>query len=233
VTTFASYLPALYPTYLRGPWGRRWGAVEGGALDLVLDAAKSAAKAGFVALAPAQLLPLLAVDVRLDASPGESDASLRARIRGAWEAWSWAGTYYGIAVAVGLMGYGTPILLSWHQMTWDADGTRWARGLLVFTGRATFGASTFGSATFGGRQVQAIESADAAVVRPQLRRVLRKWLNARDRIERVIIARGGARYGSAVFGLDLYATESQTLWGAPIYGAPDTIYGDAAFGVFC
>ncbi len=232
-TTFAEYVTALLPTFVRGPWGRRWGAATGAALDGLLGGAKAAAKAGFVILAPSALLPLLAGDVRIDSVTGESDSSLRARIRGAWESWSWAGTSYGVTVAVGLMGYGTPILISWHQMHWDADSTRWSRGLLVFTGRATYGASSYGSVTYGGRQVQAIEAADPAVVRPQLRRVLRKWINARDRIERVIIARGGARYGEAVYGLDLYATESQTLWGAPIYGDPDTIYGDAAFGVFC
>lgn len=233
MTTFADYVQGLYPTFLRGPWGRRWGAAEGGALDALLDAAKRAAKAGFVAIAPSAMLPLLAVDVSLDASPDESDNSLRARIRGAWEAWSWAGTRYGVSVAVGLLGYGTPVVISWHQMPWDSVSTRWSRALLVFTGRATFGASTFGAVTYGGRDVQAIETADAAVARPQVRRVARKWINARDRIERVIIARGGARYGEAVFGVDVYATEAQTLWEAPIYGDPDTIYGDAAFGVFC
>lgn len=233
MTTFAQYLVAHYPTFLLGPWGRRWGAAEGGELDALSGAAKAAAKAGFVALAPSALLPLLAADVGLEAAPGEGANSLRARVRGAWEAWSWAGTAYGVAVAVGLLGYGTPVVIGWHRMRWDATATRWARAILVFTGRATFGASAFGAATYGGRQAQGIETADAAVARPQLRRVLRKWLNARDRVERVVIARGGARYGDAVFGVDAYATETQTLWGAPTYGDPDTTYGDAAFGVFC
>lgn len=233
MTTFAEYLTALYPTFLRGPWGRRWGEAEGGALDALSAAAKLAAKAGFVALAPGALLPMHAADVALDAAPGEDANSFRSRIRGAWESWSWAGTAYGVAVAVGLMGLGTPVVIGWHRMRWDADAVRWARALVIFTGRATYGASAFGAVTFGGRQVQGIETADPATVRPQMRRILRKWLNARDRVERVIVARGGARYGDAVFGVDTYATESTDLWGPPVYGDPDTTYGDAAFGVFC
>jgi hypothetical protein len=90
VTTFAEYLTAFYPTFLRGPWGKRWAATEGGALDVLAASAKLAAKAGFVALAPSTLLPLHAADAAIEAAPGEGADSLQARIRGAWASRRWS-----------------------------------------------------------------------------------------------------------------------------------------------
>lgn len=65
--TFAEHLPGRLPTTLRGRWGAAFGRIFGAACDLVLDGAKDAVKAGFVASAPVDALPLL---LRRRARPG-------------------------------------------------------------------------------------------------------------------------------------------------------------------
>ncbi|MBP6834372.1 MAG: hypothetical protein KA978_26535 [Deltaproteobacteria bacterium] len=194
MATYEEHLPGLYPTFLRGVWGHAWGAAEGAAYDAVLTAAKAAAKVGFVLVAPASALSYLSVDVGVERAPGEDNDSWRARIAGAWESWSWVGTRYGITLSVGLLGYGYPTVWSYRELPPDDDAARWARVLVYFRGLPAWDAG----ATWDGddewdsdRSVDAIETADPMVVRPQLRRVLRQWINARDVVDRVVIASGG------------------------------------------
>lgn len=243
MTTFAEYLTAFYPTFLRGPWGKRWAATEGGALDVLAASAKLAAKAGFVALAPSTLLPLHAADVAIEAAPGEGADSLRARVRGAWESWSWAGTRYGIAHAVGLLGYGTPAVWAWREVRWDSDATRWARIAVVFRGLPAWD----GDALWDGddvwdsaRSVDAIESADPDAARSQLRRVLRQWISARDVVEYVHVAEGSLLWDVDILwdGDDAWdAGDGETVWGAPEWDTdePGAVWDSprVAWDVFC
>lgn len=234
MSTFEEWQPTLHPTGLAGPWGRAWAVALGRHKDGALALAKEAVRARFLPDAPTDALARIGADRDLGRAENESDTSFRARLAGAWESWSWLGTKYGVGYAVGLLGYGTPAVYAWHKLPWDSNATRWARLLVAFTGAATFGSSVYASGvTYGGRDVQPIESATAATVRPQLRRVLRKWINARDRVERVLVARGGARYGFATFGLEPYATLTTDEYGPPVYGEADAIYGAVPFGAFC
>lgn len=233
MSTFRDWQPTQQPTALRGPFGTAWAESLGAHKDALVALAKDAVKARFVTVAPADALDHHSADRDMERGFSESAVSFRARLRGAWESWSWLGTRYGIGYAAGLIGYGVPAVHSWHSLPWDGDAARWARLLVTFTGVATFGSSAFGAVAYGGRDVQPIESADPLTARRQLRRTLRKWINARDRVEKVIVARGGARYGFATFGLEPYATLTTDEYGPPIYGAADAIYGTVPFGAFC
>lgn len=233
MSTFRDWQPTLQPTALRGTWGTAWAVSLGEHKDALVALSKEAVKARFLALAPSDALAAHGADRDMERGYEEGEASYRARLAGAWESWAWVGTRYGVGYAVGLLGYGVPAVYSWHALSWDANATRWARLLVAFTGAATWGSSTFGATTYGGRDVQGIETADAVTARRQLRRVLRKWINARDRVERVLVARGGARYGFATFGLEPYATLTTDEYGPPIYGAADAIFGTVPYGAFC
>lgn len=233
MSTYAAWQPTLQPTALRGPWGERWATALGGEKDDALALAKEATKSRFVASAPSDVLNAAGADRDLERAPSEGDASWRSRIAGAWESWSWAGTRYGIGVAVSLLGYGHPAVLSWRALPWDTDATRWARLRVLYTGRASWTGNPWGSWSWGSRMVQPIEAADASTARPQLRRVLRKWINARDRVYTVTVAAGHAVWGRFVWGDDVWATGTQTVWGPPAFGSTEARWGAFAWGVFC
>jgi hypothetical protein len=221
MATYEEHLPGLYPTFLRGVWGRAWGAAEGAAYDAVLAAAKAAVKVGFVLDAPASALSYLSADVGIARARSEGADSWRARIVGAWESWSWLGTRYGIGYAVGLLGLGTPSVFAYRELAPDTDATRWARVYIVFRGLPAWdaGAVWDGDDTWDSeRSADAIETADAETARPQLRQVVRQWINARDVCECVTVAFGGLLWDLDALwdGDDVWdAGDGETVWSAP------------------
>jgi hypothetical protein len=95
-TTYAEYQAGLHPTALQGPFGAAWGRALGTLKDQHVDLAKQAVKARFVGIAPADALPLVGLERQIERGPGESDASYRARLLAAPDAWAWAGTTKGL-----------------------------------------------------------------------------------------------------------------------------------------
>ena len=230
---FASYQRALMPAGLAGPYGIAWATGQGAAKDQLVTEAKDAVKARFLDLAPVDALPRIAADRVIEIVDGESSASWRARLVAAWESWSWLGTRYGIGLAVGLLGYGHPAVLSWRALPWDTRSDLWARLRVIYTGRASWTGTPWGSWAWGSRLVEPIESADPTVARPRLRRVLRQWINARDRVYTVNVAAGHALWGRFVWGGGAYATGTQTIWGPPPWGSTEARWGAFVWGVFC
>lgn len=132
---FEEYLPGLFPTFLRGPWGLAWGAKHGAAADRVLDGAKDAVKAGFAPSAPVDALPYLLADGRLEGLPGEGASAQRARLAVLFDVWKLAGTRDGLELAASLLGWEGYALRSTREWLPDAppdgDASRWARWWLV------------------------------------------------------------------------------------------------------
>lgn len=224
----------ITPSPLRGPSGQAWAGELGGAKDALVARARDAVKAGWVERAPSDAVPLLSLDARIERAPGEAEASWRDRIRSAFDSWSWLGTRYGITLAVGLLGYGYPAVVTQGELPIDTDVTRWARLRLIFTGRAMWGPSPWGALVGVARQVQFIESADPAVARPQLRRVTRTWINARDRVATIVIARGARLWGRVVWGSFVWGDGPGIIvWGPPAFGSAEARWGAFAWGVFC
>lgn len=221
MSTYREWQPTLQPSGLRGAWGERWAQSLGAHKDTAVSLAKEAVRARFVDDAPSDALDRLGTDRGLDrALDDETDASWRERIRGAWESWSWLGTRYGIGQAVGLLGYGYPSVYSHAEMPSDSDATRWARVTLIFRGLGAWD----GSATWDGdatwdecRAADGAETADPDVIRPQLRRVVRQWINARDVCDRVLVTFGGLLWDLDVLwdGDDVWDTGDDAVeWSA-------------------
>lgn len=228
--TYAQHQQDLLPGFLRDDAGFAWARAQGTLKDQLVVRTRQSVYAGGAAdpegrgrECPADGLPRLALDADLDRSPGESDTSLRARIAGVWESWSWAGTRYGIAYAVGLAGYGWPAV--WAAREWFVDvGARWARVVAVFRGLPAWdcGCVWDGDDTWDSTRLAAlepIETADADVARAVLRPVLRKWMNARDVCDRVVLA-----YGSLLWDLD-GVWDGEDVWdegdGEDIWQSPE------------
>ena len=240
--TYAEYQKSITPGPLRGEAGEAWAGGLGSIKDHVVADAKDAVKARFVDIAPTDALPRLAADRKIDRAPDEAADSWRERIRGAWESWSWLGTRYGITRSVGLLGYGYPSVWPYREFHVDSDTDRWARVIVVFRGLHAWDA---GSVWDGDdvwdddRAADAIEAADPLTVRPQLRAVLRQWINARDVVDRVVIAFGSLLWDldSLWDGDDVWDVGGETVWQSVEWdSAEDGAVWDAplmAWDAFC
>lgn len=175
MSTFAEHLPGRFPTSLRGRWGAAFGRILGAACDLVLDGAKDAVKAGFVASAPVDALPRLLADASMEALPGETSSAQRARVAAAYETWELAGTFAGLDLAAAQLSFEgytfrtarsfLPGLPPDHRA--DLPSTWW---LFVPSfghpwQRTEWGAGTWGSGTWGSNA----SLADVARVKRPLR----------------------------------------------------------------
>jgi hypothetical protein len=231
--SYRTFQPALHPGPLRGTNGLAWGQGLGATKDTLVERAKDAVEAGLVVDAPSDALAGLGRDARVDRAPDEGDDSWRARIRGAWDAWTWAGNRYGITRAVTLLGYGAPAVVTHRELPIDTDDARWSRLRVIYAGRTVWGPAPWGSWAWGARVVQGIETATPSVVRPQLRSVLRTWINGRDRVHSVIVAFGNPLWGRLVWGRFVWgATTPQLTWGPPAWGSSEARWGAFTWGAF-
>ncbi len=140
MSTFAEHLPGRFPTSLRGRWGAAFGRILGAACDLVLDGAKDAVKAGFVASAPVDALPRLLADASMEALPGETSSAQRARVAAAYETWELAGLYPGLQLALEQLDLTSYTFTRWRDYAPSAppDGRadRWATWMCTIYGHA-------------------------------------------------------------------------------------------------
>jgi tail protein P2 I len=102
---YDDYQVAYAPSWLSDPMGALWNRVLGVMKQALSEGAKAAIKTRFAAHAPLDGLPVLLEDRGLDPAWRETEGSVRARIRKAWDTWQKAGTKAGIAEALTLAGY--------------------------------------------------------------------------------------------------------------------------------
>lgn len=233
MSTYEAYQPTLQPTALRGTWGGRWGASLGAKKDELVALAKEAVKSRFTPTAPSDALARMGADRVILRAASEPLEDYRERLAGAWESWGWVGTRYGITRAVGLLGYGYPAVVPVRELPWGPTQPRWARLRVIYTGRVMWGGGSWGSWAWAARDAQGIEALTEAEIRELLRPTLRQWINARDRVEDVIIGRGNPLWGRLVWGafswgpVDLASDRiSEPAWGEPVWGG-------FTFGAFC
>lgn len=123
------------PGWLQGPHGAALLRLFGRSLDILLAAHKAAVKCRFVAVAPADALPHHGDARGLARYPGDTDATYRARLAGAWSFWQQAGTAAGILAALDACGFhnaavytargsAPPSVSPWPP---DSDTANWSR----------------------------------------------------------------------------------------------------------
>jgi hypothetical protein len=98
----------LAPGWLRDAWGTAFLGAFGKRKDAHVALLKEAVKARFPSYGSADALALLAQERGIVRGQTETEASHRARVKAAWEAWLWAGTSYGMLTAFYWAGYYTP-----------------------------------------------------------------------------------------------------------------------------
>lgn len=198
MSTFEARQPERQPTGIKGRWGKKWGGAFGAQKDKLLTDAKDAVKSGFVALAPVDSFPRHGADTELEQLPGETDDGFRARVRGAWEFWSWAGSGRGLSTALDLLGYADNYQLkSGH----DFSLTLWAQWFALISSHS-FAVTTWGAPSLWGAPSVWGSSATSDDVRRH-RGLMRKVSNARDR-------------GWLVFTFTTPGVWGIAKWGAPL-----------------
>lgn len=214
------WLTTRLPKPARGPRGLAWVGVVAGRVDELVTNARTSAKLDLPAHTLDEALPYVGADRVIARAPGEDLDAYRARLAGAWESWSWVGTRYGIARAVGLLDVGTPQVDTVRRIPptgWPL-ATRWAFIRLTFPGRAAWGAR-WGTFKWGARILFPIEDMSDAEARALLRPVLRQWIGSRDRVLDVTISTGGNLWGRIRWG--------RFRWGVP---GPSRRLGPARWG---
>lgn len=92
---FVEYLFSIVPPrFKKGVWERRLITTTGEILNLACDGAAYAVRSRFLTDAPTDALPAAGNDRLLVRGPNEPDASWRARLLGAWDAWALAGSVH-------------------------------------------------------------------------------------------------------------------------------------------
>ncbi len=91
------------------------GIIDGAPNGTVYEVAQPLLKVGmgvpaytdeaFLGAAPSDALPIIGAERGLDRSPLESEASFRRRLQSAWDIWRWAGTPFGMLLALYRAGY--------------------------------------------------------------------------------------------------------------------------------
>jgi hypothetical protein len=95
----------LAPGWLQDPAGRAFLESLGARKDALAALAKEAVKASFPTLCPVDALGELGTECGIDRGAAESEAAYRKRVRAAWDQWKWAGTPYGLLLALYYAGY--------------------------------------------------------------------------------------------------------------------------------
>lgn len=211
---FETYQRDTHPPGHRGTWGAKWGAALGRQKDTTVTRARDAVLAGFPDDAPADALGRHLADTSLIRVTGESDDSVRLRVRTAWEAWRWAGTTRGIHAVVRLFGWRGVQAVPNARWPIDASG-QWSRYRVYITGLTVSDEVVSGVAVSGayvglGVDVEPLYSGAPGCVSGQvvsgtqcgpeivepLRAALRLWSNARDQCFSVVLTWGGAISGA-------------------------------------
>jgi hypothetical protein len=200
--TFRQYQQDLGP--FRDATGLAWSAALGTTKDTALEATRQSLLAGAISRCPDDGVARLGSDTSIERLPSESLDSYRARLRGAWETWSWAGTAYGIRTALNLLGWWGVWLPTVTELAHPDPYTNlWARYYVFITGTTVWDELVWDA--FDWDSTVALDASellwdawtwdltdtlwDVDITEEHLdwiRLSLRKWQGARDRVARLV-----------------------------------------------
>lgn len=122
------YQPSLHNTPLQKPYGFAWGRSLGLVKDFYMAQAKQAVFARFPSYSPADGLGAIGDERQIDQGIQEANSAYAQRVRTAWDAWYWGGTFYGMLKALSACGY-TAVAAQALKNAYSLDGN----GNLVIT----------------------------------------------------------------------------------------------------
>jgi hypothetical protein len=131
MATFTSWLAEFAPRRLSFDRGKKLLAVIGSCYDVLADGFFYGISCRFPSVAPDDALPHIGNDRLIYQGPAESLTAYRERLAHTFDAWTWAGTEYGLRLHFGSLGLDDLVLLAdsdwWHDEQYLTDWSRfWA-----------------------------------------------------------------------------------------------------------
>jgi len=114
----------LAPTPLLQPAGVAFLGGIGDMLDNVSDRAKLASQTDLALVAPSDALTQIGIERQIQRGPTESDAAFALRCQGAWQTWPYAGTPFGLLLALYNLGYPNVYLMPVRGAYATLNGTQ-------------------------------------------------------------------------------------------------------------
>lgn len=121
--TYRQYALDAAPPWLLNQDGEAFLRAIGDVRDGLVQQLKAGVKARFPGEAAPDALTEIGADRQLPRGPADTDATYAARLQGAWDAWSWAGTPTGVLNALWDAGYTNVVLLT-QRRSHTLDGSR-------------------------------------------------------------------------------------------------------------
>lgn len=210
MSTFAEYLPAISPPWLRGPWGEGWQQKHGVLIDRLEQGFRDAIKTRLVGACPLDALSYHGRERLLEQFPNETLSAYQTRLLAAWVSLHFLGTAYGIEqalIALGFAGakvYGTgDAAPTWWSGSWppaprapkpswwvgawpvaNGDTQWWSRFWVVLTAPGPFGwtaAPAWGAFNWGTSASPLWGIGNATTAQIQLvRRIVERWRPAHE-----------------------------------------------------
>lgn len=118
---YRRWLAQIVPPWLQQTRGQALMSGLGEALDNEASLTATGVLARFITPTSDDSLPIIGSERLLNRYPGESIDAFRQRVLGAWDFWVWAGTEYGLSIALAQLGYDSAI-----TPVWSYDSSRWS-----------------------------------------------------------------------------------------------------------
>lgn len=199
MATYRDYAISISPTWLRNAKGEVFMRSMGDVKDSLIDRTKAAVMVRFPSFAPDDGLARIGDERQMPRSIGETRAQYASRLRGAWDAWKWAGTPTGLLRALWWAGYQNCMLVIRLGKAYSLDGdlnvvvtdlpSVTFTSPLWNTFRVFFPSPLPASWVSGGIPSTSSDEANG------IRNIIRKWKPAFARCESVVIYQTGLTWG--------------------------------------
>lgn len=122
-TSFKQYQTSLAPWWARKSQGEAWFFGLGDLKDALEDRTRQAVKARFPSYCPPDALALIGDERQIEQGVTETEASYRSRLLNAWDIWPFAGTAYGVLLALYYAGYTNTYIAIANGHFYSLDGS--------------------------------------------------------------------------------------------------------------
>lgn len=206
------------PPWLLTPRAAAWLQAHGDAKDDIVDRLKQAVKVRFPDLAPDAALALIGAERQLPRAASESKAAYVGRLKGAWDAWPWAGTAKGVLSQLRDAGYpGTQIVIA-KGLKYSLDSSQnivitdlnpgippayWSAFFVYFP------PSAFPAGWSGTPPLQTTDEGKFIIG------LVKKWKSAHARFDRVVFDMGGPIWGLSAWGGFNWGGAAPVIWNGP------------------